>query len=233
MAIVVEESVFHDDPEDSDFLKETKPKIRDSIEGVCEICEKVRIHCTVVRTPDTTLESVRDSILPLAVNQRDAKLSFNLSGGTKMLTLSLHTLALWLDGDIYLTPRSGNFEHFSIPKMHLNDVRDNPNNSTALFYLGNKNLNESNRVKEGTWKLGKDFARHMTNHYVPKKSSDGKKMDVKPKRSTISKLISRLEEWNLIEERANPKSKREKEYRITRDGLFALAILRAEGKPEN
>ncbi len=233
VAIVVEESVFHDDPEDSDFLKETKPKIRDSVKGVCEICEKVRINCAVVRTPDTTLESVRDSILPLAANQRDAKFSFNLSGGTKMLTLSLHTLALWLDGDIYLTPRSGNFEHFSIPKMHINDVRNNPNYPTALFYLGNKNLNDSNTTEEGNWKLGKDFALYMTNHYVPKKSSDDKKMDLKPKRGTISKLFFRLEEWNLIEERANPKSKREKEYRITRDGLFALAILRAEGKSEN
>lgn len=150
-----------------------------------------------------------------------------------MLTLSLHTLALWLDGDIYLTPRSGNFEHFSIPKMHLTDVRDNPNFPTALFYLGSKNLSDSHTKKEGDWKLGKDFARYMTNHYVPKKLNDDKKKDLKPKRSTISKLIFRLEEWNLIEERISSKSRKEKEYRITRDGLFALAILRAEGISEN
>lgn len=228
VSIVVEESIFHDDPEDPDILKETKPKIRESIKGVCEICEKVRINCDVVKTPDTTLESVRDSIIPLVANQDDAKFSFNLSGGTKMLTLSLYTLALWLDGDIYLTPRSGNFEHLSIPKMHLNDVRDNPNYPTALFFLGNKNLNNSPSKEDRIWKSGKDFSIYMKNHYVAKKLSEERKTDLKPKRSTISKFIFRLEEWNLVEERISPKSKREKEYRITRDGLFALAILRAE-----
>lgn len=228
VVIVVEESIFQDDPNDSPHLKETKPKLRESIEGVCEICEKARIHCTVARTPDTTLECVRDSILPLTVNRPDAKLSFNLSGGTKMLTLSLYTLAIWLDGDVYLTPRSGNFEHFSIPKMHLNDVRDNPNLTTALFYLGDNNVNNSTFTEEQNWKLGKDFARYMKNNYTPKKSEDDRKMDRKPNRSSISKFIFRLEEWDLIEERVSPKSKREKEYRITRDGLFALAILRAE-----
>ena len=185
VAIVAEESIFHKYPDDSEFDKDTKPKIRASIEQVCEICKLMKVNCDVVRPPDTTLESVRDSLLPFAVNQQDANFSFNLSGGTKMLTLSLFTLALWLDGDVYLTPRSGNFEHVSIPKMHLNDLRKNPNHPKVLHFLGQSSNGQQESLPEGTWKRGPDLRQYIEKNYEPVKFPGDKKTDKVVTKGTI------------------------------------------------
>ncbi|MDD4455686.1 MAG: hypothetical protein PHI67_10320, partial [Candidatus Methanomethylophilaceae archaeon] len=125
--IVVEEGVYHDLPDDPEHLRPVKPQIRQAIEGVRAICEPLAISFAVIRTPDTTIHSIRDAVLTTTRRYPVARYSFNLSGGTKMLSLSLFIMALWLDARIYLTPSDDRIEQVLIPRMHLDDVRRNPN----------------------------------------------------------------------------------------------------------
>ncbi|HPM61897.1 MAG TPA: hypothetical protein PK955_05415, partial [Methanoregulaceae archaeon] len=120
--IVVEEGVYHDLPDDPEHLRPVKPQIRQAIEGVRAICEPLAISFAVIRTPDTTIHSIRDAVLTTTRRYPVARYSFNLSGGTKMLSLSLFIMALWLDARIYLTPSDDRIEQVLIPRMHLDDV---------------------------------------------------------------------------------------------------------------
>ena len=66
---------------------------------------------------------------------------------------------------------------------------------------------------------------HLSSNRIEGRKTGSKNVVTK---GTISKMLQPLKKWNLIEERKNPKRESEKQYRLTQDGLFALAILRAE-----
>ena len=234
VGVVVEDDIFRDNPGDNAYKKETKPKIRNAIDQLKKTCETMSIGYNEIRIPDTSLISVRDAILLTSQDLPDARFSFNLSGGTKMLSLSLFVMALWLDAEIYLAPNTKRLESVAIPRMHLSDVRKNPNFVEALQILGRKNGQETSDPNIGSWTPGKDLSRVLTERYQPIRFSGDNSTKNKPNRGTISKILAPLEEWGLIEERIRPQNKREKDYRLTKDGSFALVILKAEKsrKPE-
>lgn len=233
VGVVVEENIFSDLPGDPEYLKLVKPKIRDSIEKVKHSCETISVEFNEIRIPDTSLTSVRDAILSTVGNISDARFSFNLSGGTKMLSLSLFAMAIWLDGEIYLTPDTEKLESIAIPKMHLTDIQKNPNHIQALRILGEKSKDASPRISQASWMAGKDLSQSLMHTFQPVQFTGDKSIKRTPNRGTITKILAPLEDWGLIEERIRPGNKREKEYRLTRDGAFALAIIRAEVKSVN
>jgi len=161
--IIVEEGVYHDLPDDPEHLRPVKPQIRQAIEGVRTICEPLAISFAVIRTPDTTIHSIRDAVLTTTRRYPVARYSFNLSGGTKMLSLSLFIMALWLDARIYLTPSDDRIEQVLIPRMHLDDVRRNPNYATALSILSRRGT--------GNWTSRQDFSRELEKDYRPSRFS--------------------------------------------------------------
>ncbi|WP_157202277.1 hypothetical protein [Methanoplanus limicola] len=236
--VFVEEGVYENEPEnenDSEEKKErrkTKILIQQSIKSMEVKCRENFVKFREIRVKNTSLTYIRDSVL-LNLNKTDySRISFNLSGGTKMLSLSLFVMALWLNGDIYLTPRGGGIEKIAIPKMHLTEIRQNINYINALKILARKN-EKSHEEDEALWVPGKDFSRILTVKYRPARLNGEEKIKKSPNKGTISKIKSQLEEWGLIEERSRPGNKREKEYRITSDGIFALAILNSEEEKSN
>lgn len=232
VAVVVEKDIYLENKDDSLYLKKTKPKIQESINKVKIQCETIAVTFSEVRIQDTSLISVRNTILDLIshYDPKNMRLSFNLSGGTKQLSLSLFVMAIWLDGEVHLTPEEESIKHFSIPKMYLRDIQKNPNYVQALVILGGymgQILSENNKNK---WMPGKAFAKEMISTYTPIRFMGEKKQERTPHRGTITKILSPLMEWELIEERQRPNNKREKEYRLTQDGIFALSILSSEGR---
>lgn len=229
VGVVVEENIYAENSSDSDYLKITKPRIREAISEVRKICETLSVNFHLIKIPNTSLLSVRDAILlSISNNSAESRLSFNLSGGTKMLSLSLFVMAIWLDGEIYLTPSSSQLEELLIPKMHLNDVRKNPNYVNALKILGKNSKSGSDKKYVAEWMQGRDFSRIMKEEYERVRFPGDNSAKTKPNRGSITKIVIPLEEWGLIEERYRPGSRRDKEYRLSNDGMFALSILQSE-----
>ncbi|WAI00948.1 hypothetical protein [Methanogenium organophilum] len=233
VGVVVEESVFLDLPGDKEYQKQTKPEIRNAIKQVQQTCELVAVDFHEIRIPDISLISVRDAILSAARMASDARVTFNLSGGTKMLSLSLFAMAIWLDGEVCLTPDADTVTPIAIPKMHIDDIRKNPNYIEALRILGEHAKDATPAVSPISWMAGKDFSRLMMQRYQPVRFSDETKVKREPNRGMVTKILDKPIQWGLIEERVRPGNKREKEYQITSDGSFALAILRAESNAGN
>ncbi|MCQ1537825.1 hypothetical protein FTO68_02325 [Methanocalculus taiwanensis] len=232
VAVVVEKDIYSEKIDDSLYLKKTKPKIQESISKVKVQCKTIAVTFSEVKIEDTSLISVRNAILELIThyNPENLRLSFNLSGGTKQLSLSLFVMAIWLDGEVYLTPEEESIKHFSIPKMYLRDIRKNPNYVQALVILGDYMGLKMNTNNKNKWMPGKAFAKEMISTYTTIRFKDDKKQERTPHRGTITKILSPLIEWELVEERQRPNNKREKEYRLTQDGIFALSILCSEGR---
>ncbi len=218
--IVVEEGVYHDLPDDPEHLRPVKPQIRQAIEGVRAICESLKISFAVIRTPDTTIHSIRDAVLITTRRYPAARYSFNLSGGTKVLSLSLFIMALWLDARIYLTPSDDRIEQVLVPRMHLDDVRRNPNYVTALSILSRRNTN--------SWTSRQEFGRELEKQYRSSRFTDDPGITRSPNRGTVTKILQQLIEWSLIEESFCHNSRKAKQYRLTLHGEFAWKVLQAE-----
>lgn len=242
ICILVEETIYENSLDDSEKEEERKKEREDiikAIDNVREHCRSLEIGFDEIRLKDTSLLSLRTALTPLNNHPTGTRLTFNLSGGTKMLSLATFVMALWLDAEIYLTPRSGKLEQINIPRMHLNDIQKNPNYIQALKILSshtermvpqmkNNSLDADSEEMVQSWMAGRDFSREMTKKFQPVRFSGDSKETKEPNKGAISKIKGQLEKWNLLEERVNPKSKREKEYRLTADGEWALMMLTCE-----
>jgi len=216
--VVVEKSVYHDLPDDRDRTNSAKPQIREAIQGVKAICDSMNIAFSEIRTEDTRINAIRDAVLAVTRQHPAAHISFNLSGGTKMLSLSLFIMALWLDAQVYLTPRNDQIEQILIPQMHLDEIRRNPNYPEALKILSDA---------PAGWMTRQDFAMEFT--YKPSRLPGDEKTKRTPNRGTITRILQQLIDWGLIEESFCDRSKKAKQYRLTPHGEFAQKMLRAEG----
>jgi hypothetical protein len=227
--IIVEEDVCRDNADDPEYKRETKPKIRTAIREVCDLSKKLKRNCHVTTIQDTSLESVRDRVLMIAQDHPGAHITFNISGGTKMLSISLFLMALWIDADVCLTPRESELMPLSIPRMHLDDITKKANYLSVLRILSSSLDGSSSR---GEWMLRRDLTPKLQEIYVAERYDGDKKTDRVLSRGTFTKILDPLITWNLIERRDNPKNKRECQYRITHDGLFTLRFVDAQKRSQ-
>ena len=218
--VIVEEDVYRQREDDPPYKRETKPKIIAAINEVRDVSAKMRIPFTEVKIPDVTLASVRDAVLDIHTRYPSATYSFNVTGGTKMLSLSLFMMALWLEGDVCITPWDTEYIPFSIPRMHLNDITRNPNYVSLIAIL--HTLGEA--TKDG-WVLRKDLHTRMEKQYVPVKNRKDQKEKRVLNRGMMTEYLEQLITWGLVEGREAVHSKREKEYCLTEHGLFAWKFL--------
>ena len=107
------------------------------------ISEKIKIAYETIQIESITLESVRDAVLEIYNKYPDARFSFNISGGTKVLSISLFVMSLWLIGEVFYTPSGTSIQKLAIPKMHIKELSGNPNYIEIL-----KTLNSSTKKKE-------------------------------------------------------------------------------------
>lgn len=193
-----------------------KQKILDSIDKLIEIATPFVIDgIEVVRIDDDTLDYISGAVLSIYEKDRDAKYYFNVSSGTKGLSIGLFMMALWIDAIPYHVGIEKDSRLIPIPKVHLRDFKRNPNRITILEMINNKSGKYYPKQK-----LQKDFADKYTSVNSPHET------DRKLTKTVFNSLISRLIEWKLIEKRTREGNEREVEYRITPDGEFTLRFMR-------
>lgn len=215
--VIVEDDIFYDDDSDSERLKATKPKIREAINTVQQISKVMGIPCKIQKIDAVTFNAIRDVVLDIYAQYPIARFSFNISGGTKPLSIGLFVMSVWLDGEAFHTPgEKVAIQKLSIPKMHVKDISTNPNYVQILKLLnpyGDEGL------------LRKLLQMEFSKRYVPVRERGEKKTKRVFNSAILSKYLSSLEGWNLVQERYKSGNKKEKIYSITSDGILALRFI--------
>ena len=103
---------------------------------------------------------------------------------------------------------------------HQPDITRNPNYVSVIAIL--HTLGEA--TKDG-WVLRKDLHTRMEKQYVPVKNRKDQKEKRVLNRGMMTEYLEQLSAWGLVEGREAVHSKREKEYCLTEDGLFAWKFL--------
>jgi len=226
--VIVEEDIFKKSPGDDAARLERKEKIRAAIREVKTLSEKMKISYETIRIESITLESVRDAVLEIYNKYPDARFSFNISGGTKVLSIGLFVMSLWLIGDVFYTPSGTLIQKLSLPKMHVRELTANPNYIEILKYLSppsrSKDTTSSRKVTR------KDLLNEMQKRYHAVRDTGEKKIRRELGSGTLTKLLANMLEWDLIFEEFRPGSRKEKIYSIAPDGEFALKFFLIQQK---
>lgn len=212
--VIVEDDVYEDVTDEK--RQKMLVDIRDSIKKLKEIAKPfVENGVHEIKIPDDSLECTRDAVIKIYSENQGARFFFNLSGGTKMLSIGLFMMGLWIDAVPYVVDLDSQPRKLSVPKIHIKDLTENPNRVLILT-----KLNET-KSKSMTRKYLLDKA---AKEYIPIRERERKKMELK--QGTFNSLIASLLEWELISEEFKEGSKKEKVYRITPDGEFTLNFIK-------
>lgn len=226
--VIVEKDICIISSKDDLPRKERKEKIQAAIREVKSISEKVKIAYNTIRIESVTLESVRDAVLEIYNKYPDAEFSFNISGGTKVLSIGLFVMSLWLTGEVFYTPSGTSIQKLAIPKMHIKELSGNPNYIEILKSLSpsikSRNKYPVNIVTR------KDLLIQMKRNYKPVRDMGDTKTKRELGSGTLTKLVANLMEWDLIHEEFLPGSRKEKIYSISPDGEFALKFFLIQQK---
>jgi len=221
--VIVEKEIGTISPKHDIDPKDLNKKIQTAIQKVKTKSEEMDIAFEVIQIESVTIESIRDAILEVYNKFPDARYSFNITGGTKLHSIGLFVMSLWLMGEVYYTPTKTSILKLALPKMQIKDLSGNPNYIEIL-----KALAPSPRTRE---KAGirivsrKDLLVEMKKRYKPIRDIGDKKTKRELGSGTLTKLLATMIEWGLIAEEFRPGSKKEKVYSIAPDGEFALKFF--------
>ena len=211
--VIVEDDVYEDVTDEK--RQKMLVDIRNSIKTLKEIAKPfVENGVHEIKIPDDSLECTRDAVIKIYSENQGARFFFNLSGGTKMLSIGLFMMGLWIDAVPYVVDLDSQPRKLSVPKIHIKDLTENPNRVLILTKLNETKSKSMTR---------KDLFDKAAKEYIPIRERERKKMELK--QGTFNSLVASLLEWELISEEFKEGSKKEKVYRITPDGEFTLNFI--------
>ena len=214
--IIVEDRVYENT--DDENIQKMRNDIMNSINELKKIATPfVKNGVYEEKIPEDSLEYIRDAVIKIYSENKDATFFFNLSGGTKMLSIGLFMMGLWIEAVPYIVDQNSQAKKISIPKIHIKDLTENPNRVLILTKLKEHKLKRLSR---------KDLFNEIGKEYKPIRKLGEKKRELKP--GTFNALIESLLEWDLIGVEYKKGSKKEKEYYITPDGEFTLNFIKIE-----
>jgi hypothetical protein len=225
--VFAEKEVYTNSTRDDTKKRMWKGAIRDAINEVNAISLSRNIACALVCIDAATFDAIRDPVLCIFSDHPDARYSFDISAGSKRLSLGLFSMSLWVEGEAWYAFGNSPIRRVPVPVFPLKNLPANPYYLVILTILF-RGL-----------KTGK-----QTRTLVPKETlfNETKTWQVpaydycegtgKPELSEtiLSRLLSALIGWNLIEEDPDPGNGREKLYGITPDGELAIYVYLARLK---
>jgi hypothetical protein len=204
-----------------------KCAIRDAIEAVNALSISKNISCSLVRIDAATFDAIRDPVLGIYSDHPDARYSFDISAGSKRLSLGLFSMSLWVGGDAWYAFGDSPLRRVPVPAFPTRNLAENPYYLVILTILfrGQKTGKQTRTLipketlfnETKTWQIPAYDAREGTDR--PELSE-----------TAFSHLISALAGWNLIDEEFDPGNDREKLYCLTPDGELAIYVYLARLK---
>jgi hypothetical protein len=229
-------------------IRAQKDTAREAVNKVKILAGSLKIPASLIYVTPPADVSARDAILKIKKERPDARFSFDLSAGSKDMSMALFLLSLWVQGDAYYTfaDRKGEAAgaKLAVPKTTAEMVAANPNYLKilqTLYYTPGK-LEHPVRVVPRSYLFNQ-----LSGFYIPIRKKGvkvsentmgktdlytGKKALIHTlSQGTFSNILRTMIALDLVREMTNPGSNRkEKYYSITPSGALALQL--AEINPQ-
>ncbi|MFY9800394.1 MAG: hypothetical protein WAK10_04020 [Methanoregula sp.] len=225
--IFAEKEVYTNSARDDAKKRMWKCAIRDAIEQVNTISLSRNISCALVCINGATFDSIRDPVLGILSNHPDANYSFDISAGSKRLSLGLFSMSLWVDGDSYYAFGNSPTRRVPVPTLPTKNLPANPHYLVILTIL----FRGQGPGKETSTLVPKETLFNETKVWqIPARDTGERTHGQELTPVAFSHLIATLVRWNLIREENDPGNDQEKLYSITQDGELALFVYSARMK---
>ena len=243
--VFADTEIYTNSARDDEKTQALKTAMRDAVTGVKSISASLKIPCPLIYVTPPAFAFACDALHKIRVEHPDAKYSFDLSAGSKDLSMALFLISFWLEGDAYYAfgdrKGEGTPLKLAVPKVPARDVWANQNYMKILSVLGS-----TPGVKEPSPRvLPRNYIfTQLESFYVPVRkkgvnvaSSNKTNLNTGKKavipilsQGTFSNILKIMVAGDLIREESAPDSNRkEKNYSITPAGELVLQL--AEIKP--
>ncbi len=223
--IFVEKEVYTDSPRDDTQRRAWKSGIRDSIGAINALSLPRNISCALVFVDAVTFESIRDPVLQILSDHPDARYSFDISAGSKRLSLGLFALSLWVEGDTYYAFGNSATRRVPVPALPAKSLPSNPYYLVILAIL----FRSRGDGKAARTQVPKDtLLNEVRAWHVPARDTETPGHELTPE--AFSRLLNNLTGWALVGEEADPEHPPANLYSITPDGEMALFVFSARQK---
>jgi hypothetical protein len=239
--VFADNELYVNSSRDDERTKAHKTAVREAVNGVKALAASLKIPASLVYIDPPASGSVAAAVQKIRSGYPGARYTFDLSGGSKDLSLALFQVSLWLEGDAYYAfagPREAEPSgKLAVPKIPLRDIAANPNYTRILTVLSNT----PGKQEPAPRILSRSYIfTQLESFYVPVRTK-GVKTNTSPTKTdavtgkrtvipvlsqgTFSNFLSVMLAADLIREVPGPTDNRkEKYYQITPGGELAVQL---------
>lgn len=224
--IFAEKEVYTNSGRDDARKRAWKCDIRNSVDEVNALSISRNIPCALVMIDGTTFDAIRDPVLGIFSDHPNARFSFDISAGSKRLSMGLFSMALWVEGDAYYAFGNSPTRRVPVPTLPARNMPADPYNLVILTILFRKQEHdrEARTLVPGTTLFNETKVWQIPVRNT--ETSGAQELSL----GEFSRAVARLISWNLVREQTDPDNAREKLYSITADGELALVVYAARMK---
>lgn len=225
--IFTEKEVYTTSARDDTKKRMWKCAIRNAIDEVNSISISQNIACALVCIDAATFDAIRDPVLGIFSEHPNARYSFDISAGTKRLSLGLFSMSLWVEGDTCYAFGNSPIRRVPVPTLPVRNLPANPHYLVILTIL----FRGQDPRSEARMLVPKETLFNETKAWqIPVQDADGGTggLDLSP--ADFSRMIAALVGWNLITEETDPDHAQETLYSISPEGELALFVYSARMK---
>ena len=225
--IFAEKEVYTNSVRDDTKKRMWKCAIRDAVDEVNTISLSHNISCALITIDAASFDAIRDQVLGIFIDHPDARYSFDISAGSKRLSLGLFSMSLWVDGDTYYAFGNSPTRRVPVPLLPAKNLPANPHYLVILTIL----FRGQEQGKGARTLVPRATLFNETKVWqIPVHEADGGQTghDLTP--LAFSRCIATLIKGHLIQEEIDPGNDQEKVYSITPEGELALFVYSARLK---
>jgi hypothetical protein len=225
--IFAEKEVYTNSSRDDAQKRMWKCSIRNAIDAVNTICQSRNISCALICIDSATFDAIRDPVLGIFSDHPDARYSFDVSAGSKRLSLGLFSMSLWVEGDTYYAFGNSPTRRVPVPTLPAKNLPANPHYLVILTIL----FRQQKPGKGTRYLVPEETLFNETKVWqLPVRIPDEESAKRELSRADFSRLVANLAGWSLIREETDPDNGLEKLYSITPDGELAIFVYSARMK---
>lgn len=245
--VFADTELYTNSSRDGEEIRAQKNTAREAVNKVKVLAGTLKIPASLIYVTPPADASARDAILKIKKEHPDTRFSFDLSAGSKDMSMALFMLSLWVQGEAYYTfaDRKGEAAgaKLAVPKTPAETVAANPNYLKilqTLYYTPGKQ-DHPVRVVPRSYLFNQ-----LSGFYIPVRKKGvkvaentmgktdlytGKKAVLHTlSQGTFSNILRTMIALDLVREMTNPDiNRKENYYTITPSGVLALQL--AELKP--